>query len=69
MKNSAVLINVGRGPIVNEEDLAEALEKGEIAAAGLDVISVEPIRADNPADADSRQRKISDHTTYCMGKH
>ena len=48
MKNSAVLINVGRGPIVNEEDLAEALEKGEIAAAGLDVISVEPIRADNP---------------------
>lgn len=48
MKKSAVLINVGRGPIVNEEDLVEALENGEIAAAGLDVISAEPMREENP---------------------
>lgn len=48
MKKSAVLINVGRGSIVNEEDLVEALENGEIAAAGLDVISAEPMREENP---------------------
>ena len=48
MKKSAVLINVGRGPIVNEEDLVEALVNGEIAAAGLDVISAEPRREENP---------------------
>ena len=48
MKKSAVLINVGRAPIVNEEDLVEALENGEIAAAGLDVISAEPMREENP---------------------
>lgn len=48
MKKTAVLVNVGRGQIVNEEDLAEALETGEIAAAGLDVISAEPMREGNP---------------------
>lgn len=36
MKNSAILINVGRGPIVVEEDLADALEKGEIAWASIE---------------------------------
>lgn len=48
MKSSAVLLNLGRGPIVVEEALTEALEKGSIAGAGLDVLSVEPMRADNP---------------------
>lgn len=48
MKKTAILINVGRGPIVNEKDLAEALENGEIAAAGLDVISAEPMKEQNP---------------------
>ncbi len=48
MKPSAVLLNLGRGPIVIEEDLAEALEKGSIAGAGLDVLSVEPMTAENP---------------------
>ena len=48
MKKSAVLLNLGRGPIVNDADLAKALEEGRISAAGLDVISVEPIAKDNP---------------------
>jgi len=48
MKNSAYLINTSRGPIVNDADLAEALNAGIIAGAGLDVLSVEPPSADNP---------------------
>ena len=48
MKTSAILLNLGRGPIVNEEDLCEALDSGKIAGAGLDVLSVEPMRKDSP---------------------
>ena len=48
MKRSAIFINVGRGPIVVEQDLYEALENGEIAAAGLDVLKVEPMSKENP---------------------
>ena len=48
MKKSAFLINTARGALVNEKELAKALNKGDIAGAGLDVVSVEPIRPDNP---------------------
>ena len=48
MKPTALLINTSRGPVVNERDLAEALSAGRIAGAGLDVLSTEPPKADNP---------------------
>ena len=48
MKSSAILINVARGRIIKEEDLAEALQEGEIAAAGLDVFVSEPMKEGNP---------------------
>ena len=48
MKNSAIFVNCGRGSAVEPETLRQALESGEIAAAGVDVTEVEPLPADSP---------------------
>ena len=48
MKDGVIIINVSRGGLVDEKDLAEALETGKVSAAACDVVSVEPMRADNP---------------------
>lgn len=48
MKKSAFLINTSRGPLINEQDLVNALNNGHIAGAGLDVLSTEPPTTDNP---------------------
>jgi glycerate dehydrogenase len=48
MKPTALLINTSRGPLINESDLAEALNSGRIAGAALDVLSMEPPPANNP---------------------
>ena len=63
MKKSAILINVARGPVVNNQDLYTALEEGSIAAAGLDVLEKEPITADNPLG------KIKDSTKLIITPH
>ena len=48
MKRGAIVINTGRGPLVNENDVAEALRSGQLAAYGADVMCLEPPLADNP---------------------
>lgn len=48
MRDGVILINTSRGPLINEDDLAEALQTKKVYAAGLDVTEIEPIPADNP---------------------
>ena len=63
MKKTALFINVGRGPIVVEQDLVDALNEGKIAAAGLDVLSVEPMLETNPL------REIKDSNKLIITPH
>ncbi len=66
MKKNAILINVGRGPIIVEKDLADALNCGQIAAAGLDVLDVEPMSPENPLVnvKDSNKLIITPHIAW-----
>ena len=48
MKDGVILINTSRGPLICEEDLASALRSGKVAGAAVDVVSVEPVREENP---------------------
>ena len=66
MKRNAILINVGRGSIVNERDLCCALREGLIAGAALDVLSSEPIRSDSPLlkMADDDRLYITPHIAW-----
>ena len=63
MKQTAIFLNVGRGPIVVEADLADALEQNQIGAAGLDVLSAEPMSETNPL------RRIKDSDKLLITPH
>ena len=58
MKKDAILVNTGRGGIVNEKDLASALDNNQIGAAGVDVMTKEPIADDNPLLRVSNKEKL-----------
>lgn len=66
MKKTAVLINVARGPVVNQQDLYQALVEGKITAAGLDVLEKEPMEASNPLCQikDSTKLIITPHMSW-----
>lgn len=63
MKKTAYLINTSRGPLINEADLLEVLNKGVIAGAGLDVVTVEPPAADDPLHK-AKNCQITPHISW-----
>jgi len=66
MKKTAIFLNAGRGPIVVEKDLADALNQNQIAAAGLDVLVQEPMSKENPLRLikDSKKLLITPHIAW-----
>ena len=66
MKRSAILINAGRGGIVNEADLARAIDEDIIAGAGIDVFEKEPIDSNNPLLQVKKKDKLvlTPHVTW-----
>lgn len=66
MKKEAILLNLGRGPIINEQALYKALKEDRIGGAGLDVLTVEPMSADNPLIniTDSTRLVITPHIAW-----
>lgn len=65
MKSDAILINTARGGIVDEQALADALRRGEIGAAAVDVLTVEPPRAGNPLlDPSIPNLIVTPHTAW-----
>ena len=66
MKKSAILINVARGAVVSEQDLYDALTQGKIKAAGLDVLSPEPMAKDSPllTIQDSTKLMVTPHLAW-----
>ena len=70
MKYTALLLNTGRGGIINETDLAEALNDGWIAGAGLDVYQTEPLPADSPllTVKDPEKLSLTPHTAWASAE-